>query len=171
MENEKSTTTETNPTTESPKKPDLFKKILIIGVPILIVQIVVVYFLMAKLISPAVSPNAVNHSTEIENESPQDRQMYVLKDLIINPAASGGSRFLLTTIGVELPSSEAMHEIQNKEVIVRDILNTVLGSKHLEELSDMSKRDVIRKEILAEITKILKFGKPTNVYFSKFIIQ
>lgn len=170
MENE-TITTESTPTTETPKKPDLFKKILIIGVPILLVQIVVVYFLVSKLVAPAVAAKGNEVSEEVEHLPNQERQMYVLKDLIINPAASGGTKFLLTTIGVELPSTEALHEIQNKEVVVRDILNTVLGSKHLEELSEMSKRDVIRKEILTEIAKIMKFGKPTNIYFSKFIIQ
>ncbi len=171
MENE-TATIESNPTNESPKKADLFKKILIIGLPILIVQIVVVYFLVAKLIAPAVvSQKTETLPLETEHAPPVDLQMFVLKDLIINPASSGGAKFLLTTIGVEVPSTEVLREIQNKEIVVRDILNTVLGSKHLEELADMSKRDAIRKEISAEIAKILKLGKPTNVYFSKFIIQ
>lgn len=170
MENE-NISTEQPQLNEPAKNPDLFKKLLIFGIPILLIQIVVVYFLVAKLVAPSVLPKTEVHHESAEQVHDQERQMFVLKDLIINPAHSGGAKFLLTTIGVEVPSTETLQEIQNKEVIVRDILNTVLGSKNLEELSDISRRDTIRQEILKEIAKKLRLGKPTNVYFSKFIIQ
>jgi flagellar FliL protein len=153
-------------------KSSLQKKILMFGLPIFLIQAVAVYFLTAKIIYPASVKHAVNapqEETKVDQE--QEAQIYVVKDLIVNPAGTKGTRFLLTTIGIEVASPAAKQELEKKEVQVRDILNSILSSKELEELVDGQKKKGLRKEIADQIKKMVPEDQLKNVYFSKFIIQ
>jgi flagellar FliL protein len=147
------------------------QKILMIGVPMFIVQVIVVYFLMAKFISkPAASAETASASATEKVES-ADPNLLVIKDIIINPAGTNGGRFLLATIGIDVNSPEALVELNKKEVQVRDALNTVLTEKTLPQLIDITQREQLRTEIAKKMGDIINTGKVRNIYFSKFIIQ
>jgi len=121
---------------QTPAKKSMMKNILMFGVPLFILQIVVIYFLMVKLVYPATA----NHATEapaVEEAAkaePEEQQIFVVKDLIVNPAGTNGTRFLLTTVGFEIGTQEARQELEKKEVQVRDLLNTILASRGLDQL-------------------------------------
>ncbi|HUN65406.1 MAG TPA: flagellar basal body-associated FliL family protein [Bacteroidota bacterium] len=156
----------------APTKSSLQKKILMFGIPIFLVQAAAVYFLTAKILYPA----SVRHSggtvqEEAKPEPEPESQIYVVKDLIVNPAGTKGTRFLLTTIGIEVASPAAKAELEKKDVQVRDILNSILSGKELDELVDGQKRKNLRKEIADQVKKMVPDDQLRNVYFSKFIIQ
>jgi flagellar FliL protein len=158
---------------EAPKSDSFnIKKILTIGVPIILVQVVLLYFLFAKFIAPGMS-SQTNAKEESHGEAsvPEQTQVMVIKDIIVNPAGTNGTRFLLTTVGLEIPSPELKLELEGKEVQTRDILNTILTSKGLEELTTPQFKELLRKEILEKLNSTLTKGKIKNIYFSKFIIQ
>jgi flagellar protein FliL len=181
------------PTPEQPKSekpPFNTRKLVLLGVPIFVVQAVVVYFLTAKFILPAtaihdvtdLSPAAHTGETSGDDSGPRDaatveefppgeQHIYVVKDLIINPAGTNGTRFLLTTVGFNVNSSGAIKELESREVQVRDILNTILTAKGLDELTNVRLRDSLRVEIAQKVSALVRGGTLRNVYFSKFIIQ
>ncbi|MEI7907191.1 MAG: flagellar basal body-associated FliL family protein [Bacteroidota bacterium] len=157
------------PTAEAPKSDSInIKKVLIIGIPIIVVQIVLLYFLFIKFVAPGMT--AQPHVKE-EASVPDQTQVMVIKDIIVNPAGTNGTRFLLTTVGLEIPSAELKAELETKEVQTRDILNTILTSKGLDELTAPQFKEQLRKEILEKLNSKLTKGKIKNIYFSKFIIQ
>lgn len=168
------------------KEPSPLKKVLLIGVPAFLVQLVLVYFLTARFLVPLSLQNAAAltpaqaqqaHSSSTataEAESTADVQeayLFAVKDLIINPAGTNGQRYLLTTIGFNLSSEEALKEMEKKEIAVRDALNSILTSKSMEDLIDVSKRELLRQEIFMRGKELVKTGKLNSVYFSKYIIQ
>ncbi len=167
------------------KEPGTLKKVLLIGVPAFLVQLVLVYFLTARFLVPLSLQNAAAispaHATQTHATSPdvaeetaaepQEEFVFVIKDLIINPAGTNGQRYLLTTIGFNLSSEEARKEMEKKEMAVRDALNSILTSKTMEDLIDVSKRELLRQEIFQRGKELVKSGKLTSVYFSKYIIQ
>lgn len=168
------------------------KTIFFVAIPIVLLQIIIAYLLVLDLNSKS---NAGQTESNVKKESTQKEQiqerkvaddykiteseytishpefLFVVKDLIVNPAGTGGLRYLLTSVGIEVTNEKAFAEIQSKEVIVNDILINVLSSKTLEELSDVTKRKDLRREIAKKIDEILTQGRVQNVYFSKFIIQ
>ncbi len=165
------------------------KTIFLVAIPVLILQVIIAYLLVLDLNSKSSSQQASTSNPKAK-ESHQEREisseykitdseyvpsrpefLFVVRDLIINPAGTGGLRYLLTSVGIEVTNEKAFAEIQSKEVIVNDILINVLSSKTLEELSDISKRKELRREIAKKVDEILTFGRVQNVYFSKFIIQ
>lgn len=155
------------------------KKMIIIGVPVFLVQLVLIFFVIKMFIAPSGPATAARHGETTEPaKSPGGEHgeaavqtLFVVKDLIVNPAGTNGTRFLLTTVGFEVSGPEAQKELEVKEVQVRDILNTVLTSKGLDELVDVQQREALRSEIAEKINALLKNGSLSSVYFSKFIIQ
>ena len=151
------------------------KKILMFGGPIVVVQIVIIYFLVTKFIAPSTgqAPESPSSAAQEEKkgEDHQTTQIVVIKDVIVNPAGTNGSRLLVTTIGLEVPTTEAKVELEQKEVQTRDILVTVLSGKRLEDLAAPEQREALREEICSRVNKLLQSSKLKNVYISKFIIQ
>jgi flagellar FliL protein len=171
--------------------------LLFIAIPVVLLQILIAYLLVLDINSKlseasAVRMNSVQqkqmHQSPLRDESSGGMRseyklneseysvnhpefLFVVHDLIVNPAGTGGLRYLLTSVGIEVTNEQAFAEIQSKEVIVNDILINVFSSKTLEELSDVSRRKELRREIAKKINEILDYGRVRNVYFSKFIIQ
>ena len=150
-----------------------------IGAGVFVVQSVLVYLLIVFVLVPKMSGAGSHEKSEktetVEEEAPESKDagkfVYVVKDLIINPAGTGGTRFLLTTVGVETGNEEQLKSVEKKDVIVRDILNTILASKSVEFLDDQSKREGLRKEIRDSLHLAIRPETITQVYFGKFIIQ
>jgi len=164
------------------------KTIFFVAIPIVLLQIVIAYLLVLDLNSKTNSPSDKKDEkaktqaadkkigdeykiNESEYMISHPEFLFIVKDLIVNPAGTGGLRYLLTSVEIEVSNEKAFAEIQSKEVIVNDILINVLSSKTLEELSDVTKRKDLRREIAKKVDEILTQGRVQNVYFSKFIIQ
>ncbi len=150
------------------------KKLIAIGIPVFIAQFVAIYFIAGKMMgnpSSSAAPLATAKAAEQHSAAPEADQLYVVKDLIVNPAGTNGTRFLLTTIGFEVTTAEARQELETKDVQLRDVLNSILTSKALPELVNVDQRPKLRDEIMEKVSALVKTGTMKNVYFSKFIIQ
>jgi flagellar FliL protein len=156
-------------------KPLAIKKLVMIGVPVFLVQLVMLFFVATKFVgSPSTGPAsqaAESAPPSKGEEGAEGPRMFVVKDLIVNPAGTNGTRFLLLTVGIEASTGEGLKELEGKEIQVRDVLNTVLTSKGLDELAGVERREELRGEIQTKLGTLIKAGAVTNVYFSKFIIQ
>lgn len=156
-----------------------------VGAGVFILQTVLVYLLIVFVLVPKINgPDSKDKSKKeaVAEDEPDDEEarvskkdagkfVYVVKDLIINPAGTGGTRFLLTTVGVETANEEELKAIEKKDVLVRDVLNTILASKTVDVLDDQARREALRKEICDSLKKSVRPEKISQVYFSKFIIQ
>ncbi len=154
------------------------KKALIITA-VVALQLVAAYFLVGFFLrhddpdSPG-TPAPVSEkqaAVSQRGDDPSFDHVYVVKDLIVNPAGTNGLRFLLTTIGLEVTSEETVKELEKRDVQIHDSIIGILTSKTLPELDDVSTRDTLKVSIKSQINKELVTGTVVNVYFSKFIIQ
>jgi len=155
------------------------KGIMIIAV--VAVQLIGAYFLIGFFLrrggsdSQAAAPNLPDkQATEAQRgggTDPNFDHVYVVKDLVVNPAGTNGLRFLLTTVGLEVTSEETAKELEKRDIQIHDSIIGILTSKTLPELDDTSTRDTLKVAIKDQINKDLISGRVINVYFSKFIIQ
>ena len=97
--------------------------------------------------------------------------IYQIDDVIVNPAGTNGKRLLLTSFGFDLKSEAAMKSFEEKEIMIKDIIISVLSAKDMTQLRDINVKDSIRAEIQTELKKLLKGNKVRRIYFSKYIIQ
>ena len=95
----------------------------------------------------------------------------VLDNLVLNPAGSGGTHFLLLTVAIEVGSAAASASFTARDAELRDIVLTSLGSKTTEQLTDISARDQFKTEIQQAIDE--HFGKKSvkRLYFPQFVVQ
>jgi len=97
--------------------------------------------------------------------------IFLVSDLIVNPAGTGGTRFLSTTVGIEATSADARNKLENREVVVRDALIGILSTQSVSELSDFKQRERLRKLIQLSLQKLLDTKDIDQVYFTEFVLQ
>ncbi|MCS7052170.1 MAG: flagellar basal body-associated FliL family protein [Ignavibacterium sp.] len=172
-------------------------KILLIGLPLFIVQLVLVYFITANiLISRDHSQNNESNQKETKTEEVKSEEkeqksdeskaeesnknsnsktvgqhLYTLDDIICNPAETNGKILVLTSIGFDMNSAESKKVMEEKTVILKDVVLNTISRKTVSELSNVSKRDSLKLEIIKNVEQKLPNVKINDLYFSKFIIQ
>jgi flagellar FliL protein len=97
--------------------------------------------------------------------------VYTLDNLVLNPAESGGTRFLLLSISFEMKTQESHDALKARDAELRDLILATLGSKTVEQLSDVAARDSLKLDLKAAAAKMLKKKQVVRVYFPQFVIQ
>lgn len=105
-----------------------------------------------------------------ETEKPANN-VYMIKEIIVNPAGTSGTRFLSASIGFQLANGEVSKLFEAQEAIVRDALITILSSRTVPELTDSQQRESLRQQILLQVRKLLGTEEVTAVYFTEFVLQ
>jgi flagellar FliL protein len=108
-----------------------------------------------------------------EGEGAAAKPVYTIDNLVLNPAQSGGTRFLLLTIAFELKDDATLEEMKTRDAELRDAVLVTVGAKSVEYLSDMAVRDTLKGELKSVAGKL--FPKKKNaihrIYFPQFVIQ
>ena len=94
-----------------------------------------------------------------------------ISNLVLNPANSGGTRFLMVTAAFELRDGKADQMMKDREAEVRDHILALLGKKTVEDLTDINARDLVKKEVLDTIAPLFPKGAVIRVFFPQFVIQ
>jgi len=97
--------------------------------------------------------------------------MYPLNQFIVNLFSEDGSRYLKTTINLEMSIPELSTELDTKKPLIRDIIIKALSAKSYEEISTIAGKETLKDEIVANVNAVLKDGKINNVFFTDFVIQ
>ena len=86
-------------------------------------------------------------------------------------AGSGGSRFLLLSVAIEVGEAAAAESLKSRDAELRDIILTTLSTKSTEELTDISRRESFKEEVVVAIKG--RFGKKSvkSLYFPQFVVQ
>jgi flagellar FliL protein len=100
-----------------------------------------------------------------------ESNIYLINEIIVNPAGTGGTRFLSASIGFELEGSKVGKLFRERDAVVRDALITILSSQSVPQLSDFMQRERLRKLIMLRVKKILKTDDIAAVYFTEFAMQ
>ena len=93
------------------------------------------------------------------------------QNIVLNPAGSGGTRFLMVSAAFELKDGGIDQLMKDHEPEVRDRILALLGKKTIEELTEISHREAIKKEVLDAIVPIFPKGAVLRVFFPQFVIQ
>jgi flagellar protein FliL len=106
-----------------------------------------------------------------EKRPPAPAAVYTLESLVLNPAGSGGTRYLMASVGFGLRDALGSEAFTARDAEIRDIVIRILGSKTIMELSDTSVRTTIKEEIRTEIAALVGEHALLDVYFPQFVIQ
>ena len=96
---------------------------------------------------------------------------YLVENLVLNPAGSNGTRFLMASVSLELGDAAAAEEFKVRDAQVRDALLTTLGQKTVEQLTDIGGRDSLKAEMKHAVSALFPEGTVSGIYLPQFVIQ
>ncbi|MBU0983212.1 MAG: flagellar basal body-associated FliL family protein [candidate division Zixibacteria bacterium] len=156
---------------------------------VVVIGIVVALFVVKPMMSGSDSGAGEGeiHATEQAEESshapapkkkkssgghgPSESMVYAIKDIVVNPAGTGGTRFLSVSFGFELQSSALASEFESREPLVRDALITILASKTVAQLTDAKQKEIIRYQVKKRLAKLMNTDEIAGVYYTDFVLQ
>lgn len=97
--------------------------------------------------------------------------VYTIKDIVINPAGTAGSRFLSVSFGLDLANSGIQSQLEQREALVRDALITIMSSKTVAQLTDTREKEITRLQIKKRLSDLLRTEDIRAVYFTDFVLQ
>lgn len=97
--------------------------------------------------------------------------LHMLENLVVNPAETQGTRFLVATLALEMDSPASAARLAERDAEARDALIGVLGSKTVTELSDVRRRDDLKAELVQALGALIPNGRVRSVYLPQFVIQ
>ncbi len=102
----------------------------------------------------------------------KDYTVYSLGDIVVN-IPGDETHYLVVTVAFEyqLKDKKLPDELKNKDVLIKDKLNSYFAAKTLAELQDITKRDKMKEDIMEQVNEMLLEGEITKVLFAQFVIQ
>ena len=98
--------------------------------------------------------------------------LFKMDNLIVNPAGSQGTRFLMVSVAVATPSGEVAERLRADEAVIRDVVIALLERKSMEMLARPGIRDSIKAELSDTISALSGHpGDKLKVYLPQFVIQ
>ncbi len=94
-----------------------------------------------------------------------------IKEIVVNPAGTGGSRYLSVSLGFAFTSQKTRAKFEDNELMVRDALISILSSKTVTQLTDAKQKEIMRYQIKKRLSKLLKTKKLDAVYYTDFVLQ
>jgi flagellar FliL protein len=96
---------------------------------------------------------------------------HAIENIVLNPAGSGGAHFLMVTATFELKDAAAEEFMKAHEAEIRDRLLALFGRRTVDELTEISARENLKKEVLDTISPLFAKGAVQKVFFPQFVIQ
>lgn len=115
------------------------------------------------------------HGAAKEGEGGAESTVHLIDNLVLNPAGSGGQRFLMLAAAIEFNDAASLETLKGRDAEARDVVLRVLGVRSVDDLSEMSNRESIKKELADSLSTL--FPKKSRkkairrVYFPQWVIQ
>ncbi|MGH7620054.1 MAG: flagellar basal body-associated FliL family protein [Gemmatimonadaceae bacterium] len=122
-------------------------------------------------VGPVLAKRKASHPAPVKVEEPRSAVTHSLENLVLNPAGSGGTRFLMVTAAFELKDASVEQLMKDHEAECRDRILALLGKKTVEELTNPADRDAIKQQVLDAIVPMFPKGVVLKVFFPQFVIQ
>ncbi len=97
--------------------------------------------------------------------------MFKIDNLIVNPAGSQGSRFLMVSVAVETPDAKLEEHLRAREAQIRDVVIAMLETQTMDNLSQPGIRDSLKAILSDTITTIAGSKAKLRVFLPQFVIQ
>jgi flagellar FliL protein len=163
-------------TSAEPKKRKLPPKPVIIAA-VVVAQIIGAYFLEKALFFHDATAAAPKERTEAPKEKKHgdkasvEPSVVMLDEIVVNPAHTGGRRYLAVTVGFQTSAPEADKLFEKNKPLIRDGLISLLSSKELDKLADIGYRDSLKAEIRDNVNRQMRDSLVSQVVFSTYVLQ
>jgi len=106
-----------------------------------------------------------------EEKAAEKGPLLKIDNLIVNPAGSQGSRFLMVSVAIETTSGQMDETLRRQEPEIRDILIALLEKQTMESLGRPGIRDSLKELIADTVTALARSPRRLAVFLPQFVIQ
>ena len=149
---------------------------------VLILQSVVVYVLVTRLILPRqAGPEAMQKTVQKKSAEDWPRVpipqplLYDMGDIVVNPKDPESLRYLSTHIVLQVDSPDVLKELEDKLVAskVQDLVRGILSATPTSKMNEADDRKALREQLKTALntSDILTSGQVTAVFFERFLLQ
>ena len=125
-------------------------------------------------VPPAAGSAAKGESAGTEKQAGAenaDTKLVQLSNIIVNPAGSQGTRFLMTSVAIAVSDDKTQQALKEREVELRDRITTILESETMIQLTSPSARDSLRQKIAAVVGSVAGPKVSFRIFIPQFVIQ
>jgi flagellar FliL protein len=159
------------PQPKGPLIPPVVVRYSILG-GILSVLAIGAIFLVTDVIAPRIrSMGTAPAAAPPSEKKSEPGEVFNVSDLLVNPAGTGGRRYLKAAAAIEVSDPKALKELTLRNAQVRDLLIRELSSRTLEELTDPTAKEETRQTLVDELNEIAGAGKVSNIFFTEYVVQ
>ena len=151
----------------------------LVGVGAIVMGVVLALFVLKPMLSDNSDGEAEGHDKPaVHKKKASGRHgaaaassFYAVKDIVVNPAGTAGTRFLSVSFSFQVDSPELADLLESKETILRDVLITILSAKTVAQLTDPKQKEIIRYQIKKRVSQLLEAEEVMAVYYTDFVLQ
>jgi len=151
----------------------------LVGVGAIIMGVVLAIFVLKPMLSDNPDSEAEGHDKPAVHKKKASgghgeqvaSSFFAVKDIVVNPAGTGGTRFLSISFAFQVDSPEMVDLLESKETIVRDVLITILSAKTVAQLTDPKQKEIIRYQIKKRVSELMEAEELMAVYYTDFVLQ
>lgn len=148
----------------------------LVGVGAIVMGVVLAIFVLKPMLSHDPDGEAEEDKKSVVTKkkvsgSHQEPTFYAIKDIVVNPAGTGGTRFLSISFAFQLNSPEMAASLESRETMIRDVLITILSAKTVAQLTDPKQKEIIRYQIKKRVSELLETKELKAVYYTDFVLQ
>lgn len=126
----------------------------------------------AAVHAPRSSDSTHEQEATVENKASEvPSPIYLIENLVLNPAGSNGTRFLLLSVAIAAKDEGTIERLKSRDSEIRDHILRLFGSKSVDQVWAASERDGLRKDVMAVLNSLFPAGSIKTVYFPQFVIQ
>mgnify|MGYP005851008357 CR=1 FL=1 len=96
---------------------------------------------------------------------------YEIEEITVNPSGTNGSGFLVVSVGIQVDDESSVRLIEQKQVIIRDAIISLLSRRTVEELSGIDAKNEVKREIGIIINNIIEKQAVKDLFFTKYVMQ
>jgi flagellar protein FliL len=101
----------------------------------------------------------------------KEQKLTQLENIIVNPAGSQGTRFLMTSVAFAVSDDKAVKVLEDHKIELRDRVTTILESQTMAQLTAPGARDSIKILIAESAGELLGPRSAVKVFLPQFVIQ
>jgi len=159
------------PAVAPPAKPNPLPTLLGIAGGALVAGAALGFFLVAPRVVAARSaaPATAHAEKKGEKGKPSKPATYRMDNIIVNPAGSNGTRFLMASVAIELDDAKIGDTLHDKDVELRDAVISTIEKQSLEAITRPGARDTLRNQLVLKLAPII--GATPRVFLPQFVLQ
>lgn len=150
------------------------RRLLVIGAAVVLALVIGAAAAWWFLGGKADEAGQASGNGEVSAESDQTEEpgeLYEMEGFVVNLARSSRTRYLKTTIQLELEDKSLVEKVEKRQPQIRDALIILLSNQSVEGLENMEGKYELKRQVVARLNNLLGENSVRNVYFTEFVIQ